>query len=103
MGALEFDPLLLSPVRLGVLSVLMTRSEASFSDLKELLAVTQGNLGLHLQKLEEGGYVAVDKAFVERRPRTTCRITAAGRRAFLAHLAQLQQIAAQAGTGLTRP
>lgn len=85
--------MLLSQVRLGVISVLVSRKEATFSDLKVLLELTQGNLTIHLQKLEEGGYVAVKKEFVQRKPRTTCRITAKGRRAFLAHLEQLRAIA----------
>jgi DNA-binding MarR family transcriptional regulator len=88
-----FDPLLLSEARLGVVSVLIARREATFSDLKELLGLTQGNLGVHLRKLEEAGYVELEKAFVERRPRSTYRITARGRAAFLAHVEQLRAIA----------
>ena len=64
----EFDPLLLSQARLGIVSVLMTRPEATFSDLKSLLGMTQGNLGVHLRKLEEAGYVEVRKEFVDRKP-----------------------------------
>ena len=73
-----FDPVLLSQARLGVVAVLMTRREAAFTDLKALLGVTQGNLGTHLARLEAAGYVAVDKRFVQRKPRTTYRLTAAG-------------------------
>jgi DNA-binding MarR family transcriptional regulator len=91
----SFDPLLLSQVRLGIVSVLMTRPQASFPDLKGLLGLTQGNLGTHLGKLEEGGYVTVRKSFVRRKPRTTVRLTRAGRRAFLAHVALLEKIARQ--------
>ena len=89
----RFDPLLLSEARLGIISVLVSRKDASFSDLKALLGLTQGNLGIHLRKLEEAGYIASDKAFVERRPRTTCHITARGRRAFLDHVSRLRNIA----------
>ncbi len=85
--------MLLSQVRLGVISVLVTRKKATFSDLKSLLNLTQGNLTIHLQKLEEGGYVAVKKDFVGRKPRTTAKITAKGRKAFLDHLEHLQEIA----------
>jgi DNA-binding MarR family transcriptional regulator len=92
-----FDPLLLSQARLGVVSVLMTRAEATFSDLKGLLGLTQGNLGVHLEKLEEGGYVSVRKSFVDRRPQTACALTRAGRRAFLRHLRLLERIAGEAG------
>ena len=67
------------------MSVLVTRPNATFSDLKALLGLTQGNLGVHLRKLEEAGYVSVKKEFVQRKPRTTAKITAQGRRAFLRH------------------
>lgn len=92
-SATPFDPLLLSQVRLGIVSVLMARRDATFSDLKTLLGLTQGNLGVHLRKLEDGGYVSVKKAFVERKPQTTCKLRAKGRQAFLAHLKQLEDIA----------
>jgi len=92
----RFDPLLLSEVRLGVISILISRPEAAFTELKALLELTQGNLGVHLQKLEQAGYVEVRKRFVGRRPRTTCRITDAGRRAFLEHVERLRRIAAEA-------
>ena len=88
-----FDPLLLSQVRLGIMSVLLSRPAASFSDLKALLTLTQGNLGIHLQKLEEGAYVSVKKEFVKRKPKTTCRITAKGRKAGLRHLTHREEIA----------
>lgn len=89
----RFDPLLLSQVRLGVISVLMSRKEATFSDLKSLLGLTQGNLGIHLKKLEEAEYIKIKKAFVRNKPRTSCRITALGRKAFLGHVEQLERIA----------
>ena len=91
-----FDPLLLSQARLGIVSILVTRKEATFPDLKELLALTQGNLGAHLQKLEDAGYVTIAKDFVDKKPRTTCRITSRGRRAFLDHVARLESIAKDA-------
>jgi len=93
----SFDVLLLSQARLGIISVLMTRREASFSDLKVLLGLTQGNLGVHLRKLEEGGYVEVRKEFVDRKPRTTAAITEAGREAFRRHVQQLGKIVGDAG------
>jgi DNA-binding MarR family transcriptional regulator len=89
----SYDPVLLSQVRLGIVTVLITRKDATFSDLKSLLGLTQGNLGIHLQKLEEAGYIAVKKAFVKRKPRTTVRITAKGRDAFLHHVEQLEKVA----------
>lgn len=89
-----FDQMLMSQVRLGIISVLVARKTATFTDLKTLLSLTQGNLTIHLQKLEESGYVSVKKEFVKRKPRTTCAITARGRRAFNDHLQLLQAIAA---------
>lgn len=89
----SYDPVLLSQVRLGIVTVLITRKDATFSDLKSLLGLTQGNLGIHLQKLEEAGYVATKKAFVKRKPRTTARITPRGREAFLRHVEQLEKVA----------
>ncbi len=88
-----FDALLLSQVRLGIISVLVSRRDATFTDLKTLLNLTQGNLTIHLQKLEESDYVTVKKEFVHRKPRTTCKITAKGRNAFLQHVERLQSIA----------
>ena len=61
----SFDPVLLSQARLGIVSVLMTRDDVSFSDLKSLRGRTQGNLGVHLRKLEDAGYVEVRKDFVD--------------------------------------
>jgi DNA-binding MarR family transcriptional regulator len=76
-------------------TVLVTRPEATFSDLKELLGLTQGNLGIHLGKLEEAGYVSIAKEFVKRKPRTTVRITPVGRKAFLSHVDRLASVARQ--------
>jgi DNA-binding MarR family transcriptional regulator len=91
----SFDPVLLSQARLGIVTVLVTRKEATFSDLKDLLGLTQGNLGIHLNKLEEAGYVAVTKEFVKKKPRTTARITPRGKNAFLTHVDLLAQVARQ--------
>ncbi|MHC4223907.1 MAG: winged helix-turn-helix domain-containing protein [Planctomycetota bacterium] len=92
-----FDSLLLSQVRLGIITVLMTRKEAQFTDLRKLLGLTQGNLGIHLGKLEGAGYVAVKKAFVDRKPRTTVRITPKGKRAFLRHVERLEKVVRDSG------
>jgi DNA-binding MarR family transcriptional regulator len=91
-GTDEFDPVFLSQARLGVVAVLLDRGEAAFPDLKEILGLTQGNLGAHLRTLEEAGYVEVEKGWNGRRPRTTCRLTAKGRRAFERHVAHLERL-----------
>ena len=88
-----FDSVLLSRVRLGVVGVLVSRREATFPDLKALLGVTQGNLTIHLGKLEAAGYVAIEKSFVDRKPRTTVTLTAKGRKAFLEHVEALDRLA----------
>ena len=88
----EFDPAFLSQARLGIISVLITVEGATFPELKELLNLTQGNLGAHLRWLEEVGYVAVRKEFVGRKPRTTAYLTDAGRAAFKRHIAMLEAI-----------
>lgn len=95
-----FDAVLLSQARLGVVTLLLARGDVSFTDLKDLLGLTQGNLGLHLQKLEEAGYVAITKEFVDRKPRTTARLTPKGRAAFLAHVERLARVADGGGRRL---
>lgn len=88
----EFDPAFLSRARLGIVSVLVNRAEATFSEIKDLLNLTQGNLGAHLRYLEGVGYVAVRKEFVGRKPRTTASLTEAGHAAFKHHIATLEAI-----------
>jgi DNA-binding MarR family transcriptional regulator len=83
------------PVRLRIMAALVTLStedEVDFTTLRELLDVTDGNLGAHLRKLEEAGYIAVKKIFVERKPRTYVSATAEGRMVFNEHVAALELI-----------
>lgn len=63
-----------------------------FTTLKKELNLTDGNLGAHLQSLEQAGYIRVNKEFVDRRPRTTLQVTLQGRAAFEAHRAALRAI-----------
>lgn len=77
---------------MAALCQLTPRSKVDFGFLKEKLGLTDGNLGAHLLTLEEAGYIAVEKTFVGRRPKTFLSATAAGRRAFTAHVAALQTI-----------
>ena len=78
----ELDPLLHSQLRLAVRSILMNVDEADFSYLKEKTESTSGNLSVQLDKLSGAGYIDVTKGFVGKKPRTTCRVTDVGRRAF---------------------
>jgi predicted ArsR family transcriptional regulator len=80
------------PVRLGVLTSLQVEGPLDFTALKKRLAVSDGALGLHLQKLEETGYLDCDKAFVGARPRSTYKITAAGRKALSKYLDSMQAV-----------
>lgn len=89
----RFDGELLAEARLGIVAALLARPAASFSDLKALLGLTQGNLGAHLRRLEEAGYVTITKAFVGRRPRSTVRLSDVGRDAFRRHVDHLQRLA----------
>jgi DNA-binding MarR family transcriptional regulator len=74
------------PVRLGVLTALQTDGPLDFTTLRKRLDVADGALGVHLRKLEDVGYVQCAKSFVGRRPRSTYRITAAGRKALARYL-----------------
>ena len=83
------------PVRLRIMAALVTLepgSELDFTYLRDLLEVTDGNLGAHLRKLEDAGYISVNKTFVERKPRTYVSATPAGRKVFQEHVEALESI-----------
>ena len=83
------------PVRLRIMATLVTLvegEEVDFTYLRDLLEVTDGNLGAHLRKLEDAGYIAINKTFVERKPRTYIAATAEGRKVFQEHVAALESI-----------
>ncbi|HLY01270.1 MAG TPA: transcriptional regulator [Candidatus Cybelea sp.] len=86
------DELLLSKVRLGVVAELLNYDWVTFSELVRSLDTTNGNLGAHIVKLVEAGYVDEEKSFVNRRPLTRYRLTPRGRAAFADHVAQLQSL-----------
>ncbi len=86
------DELLLSKVRLGVVAELLNFDWVAFSELARGLNVSNGNLGAHLSKLVESGYVDEEKSFVNRRPCSRYRLTKRGREAFAAHVSQLQSL-----------
>lgn len=91
----ELNETIHQPVRLRIMASLVTLepgNEVDFTYLRELLDVTDGNLGAHLRKLEEAGYIAVNKTFVERKPRTFVSVTPEGRRVFREHVAALESI-----------
>ena len=91
----ELNETIHQPVRLRIMAALValeTGNEVDFTYLRNLLDVTDGNLGAHLRKLEEAGYIAVNKAFVERKPHTYVSATAVGRKVFQEHVAALESI-----------
>jgi DNA-binding HxlR family transcriptional regulator len=81
--------------RLAITSLLAAVETMSFTELKEQLKMTDGNLSVHMRTLEEAGYVHVTKSFVNRKPRTEYALTAAGRAAFQAYLTALEEIVRQ--------
>lgn len=90
--ALQLDPVIHERVRLGIISALAVNDELSFNDLKKLLDITDGNLSVHARKLEDVGYLKCSKSFVGRQPRTSFRVTSAGRRALESYLAQMESV-----------
>ncbi|MEJ5995217.1 transcriptional regulator [Pedobacter sp. Du54] len=81
-----------SRIRLGVMSLLVVNETVSFNELKEMLALTDGNLASHLSTLEQVDYLNVRKAFVGRKTNTTYSITPLGKQAFKAHLDALEKM-----------
>ena len=91
------DPVIHERVRLGIVSALAGGDAMTFRDLRERLQLTDGNLSVHARKLEGAGYVACRKTFEDRKPRTTYRLTAAGRRALDRYLDHLQAVIEASG------
>ena len=86
----ELDPLLHSQLRLAVMSLLLGTEEADFVYIREKAGATAGNLSVQRDKLSAAGYIDVEKSFVGKRPRTTCRITERGREAMAAYVEALR-------------
>ena len=86
--------------RLGIMTSLVTGADGlPFNDLKELCGLTDGSLNRHLEVLREAGLVAIEKDQSAARPRTVCRITKRGREEFVAYLAELERVVADAAQG----
>jgi DNA-binding HxlR family transcriptional regulator len=88
----DLNPVIHGKLRLAVLSLLTTVEEAEFTWLRARTGSTDGNLGAQLAKLEEAGYVAVEKKFVQRKPQTLYRMTDAGRKALAEYVQALRQL-----------
>jgi DNA-binding MarR family transcriptional regulator len=86
------DEVIHGRLRLGIMAYLAHAEAADFNELKGALNATQGNLSIHLRKLEDAGYVAIDKSFLGRKPLTRARLTEAGRKALAAYLDTLSRL-----------
>ena len=86
------DDVIHGRLRLGVMAYLADAEVAEFTELKTALGATQGNLSIHLRKLEEAEYVSIDKSFLNRKPLTRVRMTPKGRKAFADYLAALGKL-----------
>ncbi len=86
------DDVIHGRLRLGVMAYLSTVSPAPFVELRAKVNATDGNLSAHLSKLEEAGYVRIDKAFVDKKPRSNVHLTAKGRRAWIEYLGKIQTL-----------
>ncbi len=89
---LDLDRVIHERLRLGIVSALAVNDRLTFNDLKRLLQTTDGNLSVHARKLEDAQYIACDKTFEGRMPRTEYRLTAAGRRALEKYVAHMEAI-----------
>jgi DNA-binding MarR family transcriptional regulator len=92
---LHLDPIIHQPVRLQIMAALTALpqdAQMEFVALRKMLGLSDGNLSVHLRKLEDAGYVQVEKAFVGRKPRTFIAATPTGRVAFDEHVQALQAI-----------
>jgi len=88
----KIDDVIHGRLRLGIMAYLADAEVASFNELKAALETTQGNLSIQLRKLEDAGYIAIDKSFLDRKPLTRARITPDGRAAFSTYLEQISKL-----------
>lgn len=92
---LQLDRVIHEKGRLAIMAMLAASPELSFTELRDALSLTDGNLSTHVRTLQEEGLVSVAKSFQKNRPLTTCSLTAAGRKAFAEYIALLEQIVRQ--------
>ena len=93
---LQLDRVIHEKGRLALMSLLAASPELSFTELRDTLNMTDGNLNTHIRTLQEAGYVSVTKAYQNNRPLTTCSLTAGGRKAFAEYVDLLEQVLKQA-------
>ena len=88
------DEVIHGRVRLAIVAYLSGAGSAGFSELKKRAGVNDGNLSVHLRKLEEAGYIDIEKRFVGRKPQTVCCLSDAGREAWIAYIDHIQSLLA---------
>lgn len=93
----SLDDVIHGRLRLGIMAFLSTAGSADFTQLKTRLQATDGNLSVQLRKLEEAGYVAIDKTFVAKKPLTTVTLTPAGRTAYIGYLEAMRKLIDESG------
>lgn len=86
------DEVIHGRIRLGIMAYVASAGAADFTTLKKKLGASDGNLSVHLRKLEDAGYVAVDKRIVDRKPLTTVSLTKEGRSAYRTYLAAIARL-----------
>lgn len=92
---LQLDRVIHEKGRLAIMSMLAASPELSFTELREALGMTDGNLTTHIRTLQEAGYVSVTKSFQNKRPLTTCALTSSGSKAFTRYINLLEEIVQQ--------
>jgi len=88
----NIDDVIHGRLRLGIMAYLAYAEVADFNTLKAALQATQGNLSIHLRKLEEAGYIRIEKSFLARKPLTRARLTPSGRKAFAKYLDAISKL-----------
>lgn len=91
-GISKIDDVIHGRIRLGIVTYLANVEAADFTELKTVLETTQGNLSVHLRKLEDAGYIAIEKQFKARKPLTLVRLTQTGRAALADYIAALDAL-----------
>ena len=88
----DIDELIHGKIRLGIMTLLNTLEEAEFGYIRDVLKTTDGNLSVHLRKLEEAKYIQIKKSFVKRKPLTVCKATKKGVHAFAEYLKNMEKL-----------
>ena len=98
----ELDRLIHERIRLGIVSALAAEEQLSFADLKTILQTSDGNLSVHARKLENAGYIKVQKGFEDRKPRTEYQLTSRGRQALETYLNKMETLLNEAREALDK-